>query len=207
MNLYEHFTNDAEADYQSALNYVEFMKKTGAKYLNLQGVMWKDVPNHRPIDEKTIIAYAELSNRIGKLCNENGMVACFHPHFNTPVFHENEIDFFLANTNPELVSLCIDTAHTNLAGMDVVSAFEKYADRIAYTHFKDVDPDVTVHPEWPIKRFLPLGDGTVDFKGVYNTLKRHGYDGVICVELDVQPVCNYKSAMVSRRYLHDVLGV
>lgn len=207
INLYLHFTGDPEADYQSAVDYVEFMNKTGTKYLNMQGVMWNDAPNDRPIDEKVIASYAELSNKIGKLCRDNGMVACFHPHFNTAVFHENEIDFFLENTDPELVSLCLDTAHTNIAGMDVVKAFDMYASRIAYVHFKDVDPDVTIHPEWPILRFLPLGNGTVDFKGVYKTLKNHGYDGVICVELDNQPVCNYKSAMVSRKYLHDVLGL
>jgi inosose dehydratase len=55
-------------------------------------------------------------------------------------------------------------------------------------------------------RFLPLGWGTVDFKGVLKSLRKHGYDGVLCVELDKQPVCNYHSAMVSRRYLHDALG-
>lgn len=110
-------------------------------------------------------------------------------------------------TDPELVYLCLDTAHTTLAGMDPVKAFDKYASRLAYVHLKDVDPDETVHPEWPMKRFRPLGVGTVDFKGIYKSLQKNGYDGVLCVELDIQPVCNYKSAMVSRRYLHDVLGL
>ena len=39
VNLYEHYTDDAEADYKSALEYVDFLKRTGATYLNLQGVM------------------------------------------------------------------------------------------------------------------------------------------------------------------------
>jgi inosose dehydratase len=38
-------------------------------------------------------------------------------------------------------------------------------------------------------------------------LKKNGYDGIICVELDSPPVCNYKAAMDSRRYLHNVLGL
>ena len=98
------------------------------------------------------------------------MVACFHPHANTPVFTEEQIDLLMANTNPELVTLCLDTAHTTLAGMDPVKAFDKYADRLGYVHLKDVDPDESVHPEWPMKRFRPLGVGTVDFKGIYNCL-------------------------------------
>ncbi len=206
-NLYLHYSEDPEKDYQNAVEYVDFMKELGATYLNLQAVMWKEPPNDRPLDEKAVKGYAELSNQIGKLCKENGLIACFHPHANTAVFREEEIDMFLANTDPDLVTLCLDTAHTDIAGMDCVQAFEKYADRIGYVHFKDVDPDETVSPEWPMARFLPLGQGTVDFKGVTKVLKNHGYDGVLCVELDKPPICNYKAAMDSRNYIHNVLGL
>ncbi|NLB91763.1 MAG: TIM barrel protein, partial [Clostridiales bacterium] len=119
-NLYEHYTDDDEKDYQSAVEYVDFMKKIGATYLNLQGVMWEDTPLDRPMDKEKILKYAKLSNRIGKLCKDNGCVACFHPHANTAIYKEEEIDFFLENTDPQLVTLCLDTAHTALAGMDGV---------------------------------------------------------------------------------------
>ena len=87
--------------------------------------------------------------------------------------------------------------------MDCVQAFEKYADRIVYVHLKDVDPDQEEHAAWPMASFRPLGYGTVDFKGIYKVLKKHGYDGVLCVELDNPPVCNYKAAMDSRNYIHN----
>lgn len=205
-NLYLHFSEDPEADYQNAVHYVDFMKKIGAKYMNLQAVMWNDAPNDRPTDPAAIQAYALLSNRIGRLLKDNGCVACFHPHANTAIFTEEQIDLFLKLTDPELVTLCPDTAHTTLAGMDAPKAFAKYVSRIGYVHLKDVDPDVTVSPEWPMSRFLPLGQGTVDFKGVYKALKNGGYEGVLCVELDKQPVCNYRSAQISREYLHNMLG-
>lgn len=207
VNLYEHFTQDPEADYENAVRYVDFMKRTGASHLNLQGVMWMDTPNDRPTDKGKIREYAELSNRIGKLCKENKIKACFHPHGNTPVFAEEQIDLLLEYTDPELVFLCLDTAHITLAGMDPVKAFEKYVGRLGYVHLKDLDPDPSVHPEWPMERFLPLGMGTIDFKGIYTVLKKHNWDGVLCVEQDKQPVCNYKSAMVSRQYLRNVLGL
>ncbi|HHW73572.1 MAG TPA: TIM barrel protein [Firmicutes bacterium] len=206
-NLYHHYSNDPEADYAKAVEYVDFMKKIGATYMNLQAVMWRDKPYDRPLDEKAVLHYAELSNRVGKLCRDNGIVACFHPHANTAIYKEDEIDLFLANTDPELVSLCLDTAHTTIAGMDCVQAFAKYAPRIGYVHLKDVDPDKEEHAEWPMAAFRPLGYGTVDFKGVYKVLKKSGYDGVLCVELDNPPVCNYKAAMDSRRYIHNVLGL
>ncbi len=207
VNLYEHYTEDPEADYQSAIGYVDFMKKIGATYLNLQGVMWHDEPFVRPLDADQIKAYAELSNRIGALCKENGLVACFHPHANTAIYTEEEIQMFCDLTDPELVGLCMDTAHTTIAGMDAPQAFDKFGDRIVYVHLKDVTPDKDIDENTPMKRFRPLGVGTVDFKGVYDSLKKHGYDGVLCVELDSPLVCNYKSALISRQYIQNVLGL
>lgn len=206
-NLYLHYSQDPEVDYQNAVKYLEFMKGIGATHMNLQAVMWNDAPALRPTDEKAILGYAELSNRIGKLLKESGCVACFHPHANTAVFTEDQIDLFLKNTDPEYVTLCPDTAHITIAGMDAVKAFEKYGPRIGYVHLKDVDPDPAIPEDQAMTRFRALGVGTVDFKGVYNALKKAGYDGVLCVELDRPMVCNYKSAMVSRAYLHNVLGL
>lgn len=207
VNMYEHFTDDSEADYQSAVKYVDFMKKIGAKHLNLQGVMWQEKPHKRPMDKGRIEEYARLSNRIAALCTQNGIKACMHPHANTNIFTEEEIDLFLSLTDPERVYLCLDTAHTVLAGMDLEAAYAKYVARIGYVHLKDVDPNENLNPDWPMDCFVPLGMGNIDFRGVYRSLKNGGYDGVLCVEQDKQPVCNYKSAMVSRRYLHDVLGL
>ena len=76
-------------------------------------------------------------------------------------------------------------AHTTLAGMDCVRAFDKYGDRLGYVHLKDVYAPSEEYAQWPMARFCTLGYGIVDFKGVYKVLKKHGYDGVLCVELDL----------------------
>ena len=203
-NMYQHFSDDNDADYEKAVAYVDFMKKINSDHLNLQGTMWREEPWDRPINKERLLAYAEVSNKIGKLCSENGIKACMHPHANTAVFTEEDIDFYAANTDPDYVYLCMDTAHTLLGGMDPVKAFTKYAERIGYVHLKDVSP-VEAVPGQRMSRFVPLGMGTVDFLGVYNALKGGGYDGVLCVELDRPHICNYKSALISRQYIHNVL--
>ena len=141
------------------------------------------------------------------MCAEAGIKACMHPHMNTLVFKEDQIDLFMENTDPQYVYLCMDTAHTTLAGMHAPTFAKKWGKRMGYVHLKDIDPNENAHPEWPMKRFLPLGYGCVDFKGVVEALKEEGYDGILCVELDYQPVCNYKSAMDSRNYIRNVLGM
>ncbi len=204
-NLYQHFSDDEEEDLKKTKKYIEFMQGIGAKYLNLQAVMWHDEPLKRSLDQDRILRYAKLSNQVGELCKEAGIVPCFHPHAQTAVYTQEEIQMFLDNTDPNLVSLCLDTAHTAIAGMDVVEAFERWVDRIDYVHLKDVDPDLEKY-ENPMQSFCELGIGTVDFRGVHKVLKNAGYTGVLCVELDHRPVCNYKSAMISRQYLHNALG-
>lgn len=205
-NLYQHFSDDEQKDLANTRKYLGFMKGIGARYLNLQALMWNEAPLRRPTDREQILRYASLCEEVGRLCGEAGIVACFHPHAQTAVYTQEEIQLFLDHTDPALVSLCLDTAHTAIAGMDVVAAFERWMDRIGYVHFKDVDPDLDKHDN-PMKAFCELGIGTVDFRGVQRVLSRAGYDGVICVELDQRPVCNYKSAMISRQYLHNALGL
>lgn len=204
-NLYFYFSNDAEKDLEKAKQYLDFMQKIDAHYMNMQGVMWKDTPFLRPIDREGILRYAELANKIGRMCTERGIKACMHPHMNTLVFQEDQVDLFMENTDPDHVYMCMDTAHTTLAGMDAPRFAKKWGKRMGYVHLKDVDPNPDAHPEWPMKRFLPLGYGCVDFKGVVQALREEGYDDILCVELDYQPVCCYKSAMDSRNYIHNVL--
>ncbi len=206
-NLYFYFSNDFDADVEKAKGYIEFMKKIGAHYMNMQGLMWKDTPFIRPTDRDGVMEYARLANTVGKMCAEAGIKACMHPHMNTLVFKEDQIDLFMENTDPQYVYLCMDTAHTTLAGMHAPTFAKKWGKRMGYVHLKDIDPNENAHPEWPMKRFLPLGYGCVDFKGVVEALKEEGYDGILCVELDYQPVCNYKSAMDSRNYIRNVLGM
>jgi len=205
-NLYQHYSDDDEKDYENAIKFIGFMKEIGAKFLNLQGTMWHDEPLQRPLDREKVLKYAALSNRIGQLAKDNGITACFHPHAQTAVYTQEEIQLLLDNTDPKLVSLCLDTAHTAIAGMDVVAAFRRWADRIGYVHLKDVDPNLDQYDN-PMKAFCELGIGTVNFRGVHRALKDAGYKGVLCVELDHRPVCNYRSAQISRQYLHNALGL
>lgn len=204
-NLYFYFSDDAQADEEKARRYVAFAKAVGATHMNMQAVMWKDEPYLRPTDREVVLDFARRANAVGRLCADAGIKACMHPHANTHVFSEEQIDLFVENTDPSCVYLCLDTAHTTLAGIDAVRAARKYGKRVGYIHLKDLDPNPEAHPEWPMRRFLPLGYGSIDFKGFVGALQAEGYDDILCVELDYQPVCNYKSAMDSRNYIRNVL--
>lgn len=207
VNLYGHFQDKPEEDYERCVKQIDFLAAIGGTYYNCQGSCWNEAPFERPLNEATVSMYALLCNKLGAYAKKKGVTVCFHPHANSAVFAQDQIEFFVNHTDPKLVSLCLDTAHTTIAGMDAPKAFKKFMDRIAYVHLKDVDPNDQNGSRGKMGSFRALGLGTVDFVGVVNALKEGGYDGVLCVELDNPATCNYNSAEVSRRYIRNALNM
>lgn len=201
--IYHYLGADFDSDMEKARRCIEFLKRTGGKIMNLQA------PKRKPEGNFTtdVLETARRAEIMGKLAHEQGIRLCLHPHWGSTIETELEVSLFAQHTNPEYVHFCFDTAHSQLAGMDQIQTIERYKDRISYIHFKDVDPDVTLAPEKPMQRFVSLGQGTVDFKGIYKKLKEIGYDSVICVELDYPQICNFQSAQSSRSYLREALGI
>jgi inosose dehydratase len=125
--------------------------------------------------------------------DEHGLVPCFHPHAGTYVEFEPEIERIVADTNPELVSLCLDTGHCAYAGVDPVELYRRHADRVAYFHLKDVRRDrLEAEPlSWDeavaAGVFCPLGEGVVDFAALAAALRDHGFEGWGTVEQDRLP--------------------
>lgn len=212
--LYNYLGDGVEEDYEICKRNVEFMKKLGVKHMNLEAPSvpldeWraKVDPDHVVPLEKTQETVEQV-NVLGKLCYENGISLNLHPHYGTYVETEEQIDYFLAHTDPKYVHLCLDTAHTYICGMDPIKLFDKLlaTGRVAYIHFKDVDPHVEDYPG-PIQSFMALGQGVLDFRGITKVLKKYDYDDIICVELDHQRLNNYESAEYSRNYIRKVLGM
>ena len=82
--------------------------------------------------------------RLGRLLAEELDVRLvFHPHADTHVGTQAQVERFLADTDPEWVSLCLDTGHISYYGGDNLELIAKHPDRVGYVHLKQVDPAVT----------------------------------------------------------------
>ncbi len=79
------------------------------------------------------------------LLEEYGVKLVFHPHADTHVDTQDRIERFLADTDPDLVNLCLDTGHVSYCDGDNLSIIEKHPERITYVHLKSVDPVVRAH--------------------------------------------------------------
>lgn len=210
VNLYHSYSwvqSNDDYYYELGERTCKMLSYLGAKTLNIQPGMWRDRPFEREMDRDVLDQYVKRFTKMGKIARDYGVQACMHPHGQTHIFHEDEIDYMIDHLDTDLVKLALDTGHTTLAGMDAVKAFDKYGDLIAYVHLKDANPNVDFDPDWPLHRLHALGQGTVDFQGVLRSLKKHNYDGVLCVEADYPLICNYETAQYCRNYCQDVLHI
>lgn len=202
--IYHYMKTDFSYDLELLKKCIALAKAIGCSKIIVQPPKINPEGNTR----EDVLATAEKANIMGELTRAAGIDLCVHPHFNDTVLYRDEIDLFAANTDPDKVKFCFDTAHSVIADINPVDLLEAYADRISYIHLKDVDPDPTLLPgQRAMDRFRALGQGFVDFKGVCKKLRQIGYDGTVCVELDYPIICNYQSAQYSREYLRSVVGI
>lgn len=184
---------------------LEFVAKLGVKLVSLQA------PSGRPDMEKfaeemeydldQILSFANIARKFD-------ITTCLHPHFNSHVMMENEIDYVFKNTSSKELSLVPDTAHLLTGGCDPLSVINKYIDRIAFTHLKDFridDPQDTsvfdLNSRKVYSHFVELGEGSVDFKSIIKALDDAGYTGYHCIESDIALVSNKESAKQNFDYI------
>lgn len=127
----------------------------GAEHLVVIPDFWRDPTTGAVIEDATLSdrewpAYATQMNRLAKaIRDEFGLQIQFHPHADSHVDTQDNVERFLAETDPELVTLCLDTGHISYCGGDNLALIRRYPDRIGYVHLKQVDPAVVdkVHAE------------------------------------------------------------
>jgi inosose dehydratase len=86
-------------------------------------------------------ALTRNTNTLGKaLFEEYGVHLRFHPHADYQVETQEQVERFLADTDPAFVSLCLDTGHLAYRRADVPGLIRKYPERVGYVHIKQMDP-------------------------------------------------------------------
>jgi inosose dehydratase len=139
-----------------------------------------------------------------------GIKVVFHNHVGTYVETEPETARLLEETDPALVSWCLDCGHLAYGGGDTLRALEQYGNRVGYVHIKDVDGQVLQKSRengWSFAQalksyiFAPLGEGIARVPEVIDSLRQAGYTGWVVIEQDTTPDDPTKVAAKNRDYL------
>ncbi|MEP1964052.1 sugar phosphate isomerase/epimerase family protein [Tateyamaria sp.] len=140
-------------------------------------------------------AFTELARRwkpILDVFDENGVDMGFEIHPGEDVFDGTTFDRFLtALDNHSRCTITYDPSHFLLQQMDYLGFIDVYHDRISAFHVKDAEFNPTAkqgvysgYSDWTDRaaRFRSLGDGQVDFKGIFSRLTQYGFDGWAVLE-------------------------
>ncbi|MFH8927271.1 sugar phosphate isomerase/epimerase family protein [Streptomyces pristinaespiralis] len=120
----------------------------GASHLVVIPSFWRDDKTGRVLEDRTLTPeqWRDLTSQTERLGHEvrerYGLRIVVHPHADTHIDTEEHVTRFLDATDPDRVSLCLDTGHYAYCGGDSVKLIETYGERIGYLHLKQVDPAV-----------------------------------------------------------------
>jgi inosose dehydratase len=175
----------------------------GAKYVVHLPEQYTDMHTGAAIDASSLGAehWSNLisgTNELGRVIYEEfGVQLVFHPHVDTHVETQEEIERFLTDTDPRYVNLCLDTGHIAYAGGNNVEIVERFPERITYVHLKQVDPVVRERvrrENLPLSEAVKLGAmveppyGQPDMPPLLDALGRLNSDVFCVIEQDLYPV-------------------
>ncbi|MEL6608798.1 MAG: sugar phosphate isomerase/epimerase [Pseudomonadota bacterium] len=148
-------------------------------------------------------AFAELGRRWTPILDhyaENGQTIGYEIHPGEDVFDGATYEMFVdACGGHDAALINYDPSHFLLQQMDYLAFIDIYHDRINAFHVKDAEfnPDgrqgvYSGYQPWTQRagRFRSLGDGQVDFPGIFSKLTQYGYDSWAVLEWE----CCLKSA-------------
>jgi inosose dehydratase len=161
--------------------------------------------------------FIDRFREIAKMGSQDyGLTVSIHPHAAGFVDFASEVERLLADIDEKLLKICLDTGHSHYAGFDPVAFLKRHIARVAYVHFKDIDPEVRAkvvasrtgfYEACAQGVFCNLGKGMTDFPAVRRMLLDNGYDGWCTVEQDCDPAgptSPVTDARANREYLASI---
>ena len=200
----------------------ESLSSLGAKFLILIDGIYTDEITHElrtsaTIDDDAWKTLVEKSHSVARFTQEKfGIRTVFHPHAETHVEYEDQIERFLTDTDPELIGLCFDTGHHAYRGGEPIAFYRKHHARIEYLHIKSIDADIqkdvtakgtSFGEAVGQEMFCEPSRGAVDFIAFRDALRDHAFEGFAIVEQDMYPCPFDKPLPIAKRtrvYLQEI---
>jgi sugar phosphate isomerase/epimerase len=153
-------------------------------------------------------AFAELARRwrpILDAFDDAGVDVCYELHPGEDLHDGTSFERFLdAVANHPRARILYDPSHFVLQQLDYLGFIDAYHSRIGAFHAKDAEFNPSArqgvyggYASWVERagRFRSLGDGQVDFGGIFSRLTQHGFDGWAVLEWE----CCLKDAETGAR--------
>ena len=140
-------------------------------------------------------SFCKKISEMGKFLEDQGMPLAYHHHMGTVIETQEDTERLMDNTI-DSVKLTLDTGHMLFAKGDSKKIFENYSSRLRHIHCKDIRKDVldkSLKEDLSFRgaflegAFTVPGDGCIDYKPLFNILKKNNYSGWLVVEAEQDP--------------------
>ena len=126
---------------------------------------------------------------------DQNMPLAYHHHMGTVIETEGDISRLIENTK-DSVKLLVDTGHMLFAKGDSKKILSDFNERLIHVHCKDIrknvleksfKEDLSFREAFLEGAFTVPGDGCIDYKPLFDILKKNNYSGWLVVEAEQDP--------------------
>lgn len=156
-----------------------------------------------PKAEWELNTQCEWLDHIGRELAKKGLAFYVHHHDPEMADEAEEWRFILSETDPAVVSLCIDTHWAFRGGQDPLSLLKEAGSRTASLHLRN-----SVNKVWS----EDFSDGDIDYRPIAAWLRSQSFNPWLVVELATEPGTPSTRSLEenlkrSRRHLNQLFGV
>jgi len=114
-----------------------------------------------------------------RVARRAGLPFCLEPRVGEMISNTDALLRLMDHVADDGFGAVLDTAHQHAQKEILPLSVEKLGGRIMYLHVADNDSKTNEH--------RALGEGTVDWEGVFTALKKHGFDGYVAIDIGRLP--------------------
>lgn len=176
-----------------------FLRRLGGEFLVIIDELYTDEASGADrvpptLDDAGWKRLCETTARVMEAADRHGLMPVFHPHAQTHVEYEDQIERLLDDVDG--LQLCFDVGHHAYCGGEPISFFARHHDRIPYLHLKSVDADLrdrvaregmSFAAGVAAGVFVEPSLGSIDFAELRDRMADVGYTGYAIVEQDMYP--------------------
>lgn len=200
----------------------ELTAAVGAHHLVFIPPMYRDEKTGEYTESPELTAeqwagFGKAADELGKiLLNDYDVRLCLHPHADSHIQTQPEIERYLNESDSRYANLCLDTGHVAYGRGDTIDLIRRYAERIEYVHIKQMDARI-VDEAW--EQGLSFGEavkrgvcveppaGVPNPAQIIDELSTLDNDRFVIVEQDLYPCAPdvpLPIAVRTREYLNSV---
>ncbi|MCS7253412.1 MAG: sugar phosphate isomerase/epimerase family protein [Armatimonadota bacterium] len=113
--------------------------------------------------------------RLAQMAQDANLKFCLEPRVGEMISNTDAAMRLFDHVGHDNLGFVLDTGHLHAQKEILPLSVEKLGKRIFYVHLSDNDGRTNEH--------LGLGKGTIDFEGVFVALKKHGFEGMVALDI------------------------